>query len=345
MNSRRVKIITIPEDLVEGLFGQVFLWIFEILPYLEEQDIVPEWQIRSKLYGDPEQGFIVIPGLLEPNVLKDISGRQPRLVKLLTLRDQGTVTLGNDWEYLSELWSKYFSIPDRIAERADRFTNLGEALGLHYRGTDKNKAVEETNYVSEDDFLLVTDDFIGGHPEISKIFLASDENSFIERVRLRYPNHEVIESGPVVHHKDTGSGSGFAKGEHAILDCLLLSRCKYLLKCQSALSGFAKVLNPKLEAFRISANKLTPWAKEIPYFPDGFLPKYQTERPECRKVLDRLFVDDWTENSKVVGMYGPLFRYRKREGNTRRHALMRRIWYGCSRRLELVRARLRGSHW
>ena len=279
--------------------------------------------------------------MLDPNFKREVGGKEPRTIKLLHLRDQGTVTLGNDWEYLSELWSKYFSIPDRIVERGERFSNLGEALGLHYRGTDKNKAVEETNYVSEIDFLIVADDFIAKHPEITMIYLASDENEFFERVRLRYPNHEVIESGPVVHHKDTGIGNGFEKGDHALLDCLLLSRCKYLLKCQSALSGFAKVLNPKLEAYRISANKLTPWAKEIPYFPDGFLPKYESESPECRKVLDRLFVDDWTENSKVAGLYGPLFRYRKREGNTRRHALMRRIWYGCARRLELVRSRLR----
>lgn len=340
-NSRRVKITTLPEDLVEGLFGQVLLWVFEILPYLDEQGMVPEWEIRSKLYGDPAQGFIVIPGLLEPNYRRDAGGREPTSVKLLHLRDQGTVTLGNDWDYLSELWLRYFSIPERIIERADGFPNLGVALGLHYRGTDKNKAVEETNYVSENNFLRVTDDFIDKHPEIKRIFLASDENEFIERVRLRYPNHDVIESGPVVHHKDTGNGSGFEKGDHALLDCLLLSRCRYLVKCQSALSGFAKVLNPKLEAYRISANKLTPWAKEIPYFPDGFLPKYQSERPECKKVLEHLFVDDWTENSKVVGMYGPLFRYRRREGNTRRHALMRRIWYGCARRLELVRSRLR----
>lgn len=343
MKNNYLRITTIPEDLVEGLFGQVFLWLFEILPYLENHDIVPEWEICSKLYGDPHQGFIVIPGLLEPNFLRDASSREPRTVKLLHLRDQGTVTLGNDWDYLSKLWSKYFSIPERIIHRSEQFSKLGEALGLHYRGTDKNKAVEETNYVSEDDFLIVVDDFIERHPEITEIFLASDENAFIERVRLRYPMHEVTESGPVVHHKHTGIESGLEKGDHAVLDCLLLSKCRYLLKCQSALSGFAKILNPKLEAYRISANKLTPWAKEIPYFPDGFLPKYQSERPECRKVLDRLFVDDWTENSKVVGIYGPLFRYRKREGDTRSLALLKRIWYGCARRWERLRSKLRES--
>ena len=279
MKNCSINIISMPEDLVEGLFGGVFIWVFEILPYLEEQELVPEWEIRSKLYGDPKQEFIVIPGLLDSNFRRDADGREPRAIKLLHLRDQGTVTLGNDWEYLSDLWLKYFSIPDRIVKRAERFPNLGEALGLHYRGTDKNKAVEETNYVSENDFLIVVDDFIAKHPEITMIFLASDENAFVERVRARYQKHEVIESGSVVHHKDTGIGNGFEKGDHAILDCLLLSRCKYLLKCQSALSGFAKVLNPKLEAYRISANKLTPWAKEIPYFPDGFLPKYQSETP------------------------------------------------------------------
>lgn len=323
--NKRLKVTTRPEDLVEGLFGQVILLIFEILPYLDKKSIIPEWEIRSKLYGDPDLDYIVIPGLLVPRNQEVMRGSALECVTLPQLRDWATVTLGNDWHYLNAIWSKYFLISDRIIGRANLFPELGSALGLHFRGTDKNKAVVETNYVSEDDFLAVVDDFTSAHPEVRKIFLASDENGFFQKLRNCYPDFEIIESGPVVHHKDVHGGNGYAKGEHALLDCLLLSRCKYLLKCQSALSGFAKVLNPDLEAYRISANKLVPWAKEIPYFPDAFLPRYESERYGCRQVIERLFVDDWTQNAKVARIYGPMFRYKRRRGHTRLHSVLRRV--------------------
>ena len=60
----KIKISTSADQLQEGLFGQVFLWVFEILPYLDTQGIRPEWAIRSALYGRPDD-FLVIPGLLE----------------------------------------------------------------------------------------------------------------------------------------------------------------------------------------------------------------------------------------------------------------------------------------
>lgn len=319
--AKNILITSTPGDLKEGLFGQVLLFVFEVLPYLEECDLMPEWAIRSKLYGDPNADFLVIPGLLDLNYDPIATDGGLRKVRLKKLRRYATTTLGNDWSYLNGLLLKYFRIPQRIIDRADTFPSLDQAVGLHYRGTDKNKSSSETNCVSEADFMMVVDDFLNFHPDVRMIFIASDERHFVEKVRVAHPNCEIASSGTVVHHKNLREQDNFAKGDHAMLDCLLLSRCRYLLKCQSALSGFAKVLNPKIEAYRISANKLAPWAPETPYFPDAYLPKYSSVNPECQKVLHRLFTEDWTENESVADRYAGKFGYRKRVAETRRNIL------------------------
>ena len=41
-------------------------------------------------------------------------------------------------------------------------------------------------------------------------------------------------------------GNGYRKGEDVLIDCLLLSRCNYLLKCTSAVGEFAMYFNPDL---------------------------------------------------------------------------------------------------
>lgn len=314
-----------PRDLKEGLFGQVLLFVFEVLPYLDERDLMPEWEIRSKLYGNRDNGCLVIPGLLELNYEPVVSNIGSKKVGLKKLRQYATATLGNDWRYLNKLLLKYFRIPQRIIDRADAFPNLNQALGLHYRGTDKNKSSSETNYVSEADFMMLADDLLRSIPEIRLIFIASDERQFVERMRAAHPDYEILSSGEVVHHKNLKEHDNFAKGDHAMLDCLLLSRCKYLMKCQSALSGFAKILNPEIEAYRISANKLAPWAPDTPYFPDAYLPKYRSGNPECQRVLQRLFTEDWTENESVVEKYGGLFGYKERTPKSRRNILNRMV--------------------
>ncbi|MEY4917386.1 MAG: hypothetical protein RL616_1299, partial [Verrucomicrobiota bacterium] len=239
-------------------------------------------------------------------------------VNLIEMRAGHRVALGNDWEYISALWRKFFRLPARILRRANEFPALDGALGLHYRGTDKNQALIETNYVSEADFLELTRDFIATHPAIKLIFIATDENAFVEKIRAQHPNLRVVNSGTVTHHKELGREDNFAKGEHALLDCLLLSRCRYVLKCQSALSAFAKVLNPQLEAYRISANKLVTWNFGAPYFPDGHLPQFTSREAGCEKILARLFDGDWTQNVVAAKKFTKPFRYEKRKGYMRR---------------------------
>jgi hypothetical protein len=135
MNRGNWRIITKPAYLTEGLFGQVALFIFEVLPKLYQEKIFPDWKITSLLYGI-EPDFTVIPGAFDLNYEPKTPTKD---VDLKSLRARSISVLGNQWAVLRDIWNAYFRIPLRTAKRADMFGDLNHALGLHYRGTDKNQ--------------------------------------------------------------------------------------------------------------------------------------------------------------------------------------------------------------
>jgi hypothetical protein len=230
-------------------------------------------------------------------------------MSLVDARKRYAQVLGNDWGYMNMLWNSYFRIPQRIIEKANAFGDLSNALALHYRGTDKNLANTQTQPVSHDDMLLLAEDFLTNHSDVSLIFLATDEFSFVQKAQVKFGRDKVINTGEAQFWDGHNTSESFQKGEHAILDCLLLSRCKYLIKCQSALSGFSKILNPNLNAYRISASKMFA---DIPYFPDAYIPRIVSNNLKCQQILSRLFRGDWLNNPKAKEKFGKPFRTMRR---------------------------------
>jgi len=302
MTTENWRIFTRPSILTEGIFGQIVLGVFEVLPKLYQNRIFPDWKITSSVYGI-EPDFTVIPGIFELNYeTKDT--RTKKDIDLRDLRVHFVSVLGNQWEALNKIWNAYFCIPSRILKRADSFGDMDHALGLHYRGTDKNQDYGQTNPVSHDDFLRLINDFIDNQRDIDTIFIASDEYAIKQAIKENYKDKRVIDTGEVKFWKSLEKTNTYSKGDHAVLDCFLLSKCKYLIKNQSALSGFAKVLNPKLEAYRIAASKLFV---DIPYFPDAYIPPLTSEDPKCNVILKALLKEDWTQNQKAYEKFGNPF--------------------------------------
>src|SRR5258706_15353333 len=79
-----------------------------------------------------------------------------------------------------------------------------------------------------------------------------------------------------------------------MLDCVLLSRCGTVLQTSSGLSAFAKILNPNLEIYRVAASKRF---YDVPYFPVAYIPRYNSPSPDISALVDRLMVDDWTQDA------------------------------------------------
>ena len=300
------RIASNPDDLEEGLFGQVLLWVFELLPWLDSRGLRPDWHIASKLYGQ------ALPGAF------DLAYAPPARVThartLLWSRVWHTSVLGGDWDGVHALWTRYFRVPARIEARADALGLPRGTLGLHYRGTDKNRQTIDTNPVSVDDFLALAAAFLAEHPEIRSVFIASDEPGLQAAAVARLPGLDVRSLGDVPFHKAAAPADLPGKADRALLDCVLLSRCRVVLKCSSALSGFAKVLNPRLECYRVAACKIF---SDIPYFPDAYVPRLALRDPAARAILERQFEGDWLDDPAAVARWNAPFVGRPRHGRGR----------------------------
>ena len=62
--SEALSIFCAPEELSQGLFGETFYYLLQILPYLNELRAFPHWELRTLHYGDPPDR-LTIPGVLE----------------------------------------------------------------------------------------------------------------------------------------------------------------------------------------------------------------------------------------------------------------------------------------
>ena len=278
-------------DLREGLFGNVFYHTFHILPYLYERGIFPAWEICSTQYGAAPD-FLTIPGAL------DIAYTAPqapvRRFSLSELRRRHAKILGNDWAELSRIWHAYFRIPDRIQQSADQHFPQGRVLGLHFRGNDKYTSLD-TNPISQEDFLTLVREFLATAPAFDVIFAATDEFSFVDKLRAAV-DLPVINLGEVGFHKALNQTiPPTEKSDRAVLDCVLLSRCSCVIQTCSALSSFTKILNPDIEIYRTAASKL--FAVNMPYFPVAYIPILPVSSREARAILDATLVDDWTLDS------------------------------------------------
>lgn len=278
-----------PTDLREGLFGNVFYHTFHILPYLYERGIFPAWEIRSTHYGAPPD-FITIPGALE---IAYTPPQAPfRRISLNELRRRHAKILGNDWEQLSRIWHAYFKVPDRIQQSADQLFPPGLVLGLHYRGNDKLTSLDDSNPISQEDFLTLVREFLATAPPFDVIFAATDEFSFVNKLRAAV-NLPVINLGEVGFHKALNQATPRKeKTDRALLDCVLLSRCRCVIETSSALPSFTKILNPSIEIYRTAASKL--FRVNMPYFPGAYIPILPVSSPESRSILDATLVSDWT---------------------------------------------------
>jgi hypothetical protein len=283
-----IRIESKAEENPEGLFGHVFLCVIEILPYLHAHSIFPDWRIRATHYGGSDG--LVIPGALE--LAYEVEPGPKRELNLARLRSRHRHLLGSDWQGVSALWHTYFRIPDRISDRAKALGTLSDAIGIHYRGNDKQTALWDTNPVSHEDYLAIIRQFCQERPEFQRIFLATDDFNFYRFLKANI-SLEVINLGDVGFHKDEALPEvAAAKTDRAVLDCVLLSRCGVVLLTSSALPSFAKIIEPTLEIYRVAASKIFASA---PYFPVAYIPTYNSSSPEVAALVGQLMVGDWSK--------------------------------------------------
>ncbi len=289
---RSICITSEPEDLEQGLFGQTFYYILQILPYLHRKRIFPAWELRTMHYGEPPSQ-ITVPGALE--LAYEPALGPYRRISLSEMRRRHAHVVGNDWVELNRIWETYFRIPQRVQNRADALSPNSRALGIHYRGTDKQTVTWDSNPITQAQYIDLILDFLAQRPGFDVVIAASDESSFATNLASRV-GLPVIPLGEVDFHLATSlSVSRAEKTDRAMLDCLLLSRCNCLIETSSALPSFAKLLRPELEVYRCAASKLFgKLFTKMPYFPVAHIPVLPVTRPESAEILRATMQSDWT---------------------------------------------------
>ena len=161
-----------------------------------------------------------------------------------------------------ELIKKYVKVRPEISREVDRFYKEKMAskrvLGVHVRGTDRlvgekfKKYFDKSQGFSEgkrpQDYFPYVDKYLECYPDCN-IFIATDQKQFIKEFRDKYASRVIFtsasrsDSSEAVFVADRRSDK---IGEEVLIDCLLLSRCDFLLSGLSAVSEAALYFNPAL---------------------------------------------------------------------------------------------------
>ena len=134
-------------------------------------------------------------------------------------------------------------------------------LGVHMRGSDKGTADADPRFmrvVPPEEYFAYIDDYLDQQPDC-KIFLATEQSQFVTTMVSQYGDRVV--SRNALRTGDFGSNTnlftsqdnnGYRKGEEVLVDCLLLARCDFLLKCTSAVGEYAMYFNPDLKCLDLN---------------------------------------------------------------------------------------------
>ena len=161
-----------------------------------------------------------------------------------------------------------------IQKEADDFVNtyFGDKsiLGVHYRGTDKGTEAPRVQYESTRNAICAA---IGANPSIAGVYIATDEHTFLEYMQRNFNARTIYSRIDSVRSKD-GTAVHLSRsrpantdiGRDALVNCMILSRCRTLVRCSSFLSAWASVFNPAVNVILLNRpfeNKLWYPEREI----------------------------------------------------------------------------------
>jgi hypothetical protein len=183
-------------------------------------------------------------------------------------------------------------VMDKVNAFADEHFGTQLILGTHMRGTDKGTAhasADLMRVVPPDEYFPHIDAYFEEHGG-GKIFIATDQRQFIDDVRTRYGNrtlaYDAIRGSSDLNPFEVNDGKGYRKREEALIDCLLLSRCDYLLRCTSAVGEFAQYFNPEIRSKDLNLTR-----RKMSFFKRYFFKKWRKRRMRGLAQKQRQFLE------------------------------------------------------
>lgn len=263
-------------------FFAVMQMILYMLMYCRENDLYPDISARGGIYGDETVSIDWFAALFEiiqkPTFL--VADRLSARTDIRTSRVKNEAELGFRSRYerhltlaaASEIFNGHYRPSAAIREDVDSIVcSLGiseTTMGVHYRGTDK---VYEAGLVPWSDVCQRVATTARNRPQLKELLLATDEVGFVEYFKnwsfdlpVIVVPAEYLATGDRPCSFQWSPWPGNWSGR-ALITCLLLARCGFLLKTSSYLSGWAKLFNPGLPVWLISPQLGAGW------FPDRAL--------------------------------------------------------------------------
>lgn len=256
--NRGVCSIHIETDI--GFFAQLS-WVLHICAFCDAHDLVPHVTISNPSFTDDAMGQDCLAYYFEPLAHAFVDGHVVATTRIGHVNDLGLpAELGaSPIERAAVLARRYLHIRQPIVDAVDQFCRVhfdgAIVLGVHFRGTDKHNEAPRISY--EQCGREITR-FLDTHRDVDRIFVSSDESRFIQYVQNEFASLPVCfcddlrADGEIAVHDVKFAGDRYRKGREALINCLLLSRCQYLIRTASALSGWASVFNPQLPVLMLT---------------------------------------------------------------------------------------------
>lgn len=162
-----------------------------------------------------------------------------------------------------EIVDKHFKVLPEIRKEVDdfaakNFAGQGKIISVHFRGTDKACASGcEAPRIGYEEILNEIQEYIDKESlQQFKIFVASDEQTFIDAIQKKFPD-KVVTSNAHRSTTDTplhldSTRDPYQTGKEALIDSLLLSRGDVLFRTSSNLSLWSTYFNPNIPVFPLS---------------------------------------------------------------------------------------------
>ncbi len=327
-----------PEITMNKGFFSSLAYIHQCLPYLEEnyfnKDIKLNLLYYSHNYGS-YPNFQVFGDLVQLNYIPSINKDNKQFEELVCLsglckkicgkqtKDEDTSIFSSykdDFNLANKYFFKYFKFCDKINNSVEQYIKVfkdKKVLGLHFRGTDKNK-VKWVTHISIEEFIKIVDYHLEKNI-YNTIFISTDEHKFIDKIKEKYNDkYEILYYDDLKNDKNNNSihldrlnlieekikeiknnRNNIEKIidleynlkketeinnillENVIINSLILSKCNCVLKTHSQVSAYSKVFNPDLQIYRINAC-------EEGYWPDSHISLYDFEQIEDEEVKNLL---------------------------------------------------------
>ena len=187
-------------------------------------------------------------------------------------------------KYVNKLIVKYIRIKDYIEKQVNEFfaesMNNGKICGVHVRRTDSVADLSKRSpflnqYIKEVNHYIKHVELKENNSKV-KVFLATDDAKVLEEFRKTFGNRLIYcdftrsSSGEALHISSKVNKPKV--GEEVLIECLLLSKCDFLIHSRSNVSSAALYINPELDHIYIQPRPpLPPGIKGLYRYLNAFL--------------------------------------------------------------------------